>query len=391
MKNTERLTLDCFNPICILGKGSYAHVVLVNPKTLEEEFSMDNLFALKILDKADVQIRGIQSSIYLEKEILQTLNESPFTTSLFASFQDDEEICFLLEYCPGGDLFELLARKKLFDEDDTRFYMAQLILGLEAIHNKNIIYRDLKPENILIDSAGNIKIADFGRATTTKRFGDKIEGISGTPEYMAPEMTQKLKYDYRVDIWSLGCILYEMILGNSPFIHKNQKKLFELIQKRGFSMPNNINSELQDLLQQLLQKNPDKRISLKRIKKHKWFSHFDWKKAEEFKYNTPWKPNINIDQGICNFNQKFVNMSLDLITCGLGNGNYFDGFYFESEPIQNCVFERDGENSDDEQYYEREDEDWGEMNDFDEQEFLDDSYDIDQDEEDSLDEWSLGM
>jgi serum/glucocorticoid-regulated kinase 2 len=392
MNTIERLTLDCFNPICILGKGSYAHVVLVQPKTHDEDFSMKNLYALKILDKADIQIRGIQSSIYLEKEILQTLNDSPFTTSIFASFQDDEEICFLLEYCPGGDLFELLARKKLFNENDTRFYMAQLILGLEAIHNKNIIYRDLKPENILVDSKGNIKIADFGRAITTKHFGDQVEGISGTPEYMAPEMTKKLKYTKSVDIWSLGCILYEMILGKSPFIHKNQKKLFEFIQNKNFIMPKNINADLQDLLNKLLEKNPENRISLNRIKNHNWFSHFDWKKAENFKLKTPWKPNLKIDQGICNFNQKFIDMSFDLIICGVGKGDDFPDFYFESKTFKNVVFHEKLNNNECENkdYYEREDEDWGEMASFEEDEFIHNSS-IDDGEEELDDGWDFGM
>ena len=391
MKNIERLTLDSFNPICIVGKGSYAHVVLVSPNLNDKESPTKHYYALKIMDKADIEIRNIRSSVFLEKKILQILNKCPFTTSLYATFQDDEEICFLLEYCPGGDLFELLKRKKYFDENDTRFYMSQLILGLEAIHKNKIIYRDLKPENIMIDSKGNIKIADFGRASFVSREKDKIKGLSGTPEYMAPEMIAGNEYSKSVDIWSLGCILYEMIVGSAPFSHKNQKKLFELIQKKGFFMPGNINVELQDLLNKLLEKNPKKRIKLSEIKKHSWFQHFDWKAAEDFKLETPWKPEVNIDNGVCNFNNKFVSMSFDLITCGLEKELDFPDFYFESPEIQIMDIHQKHQynnSKDDYDEEEREDERWGEMNSFNSD---DNSYnDKEQwstDEDDSDNEW----
>jgi serine/threonine protein kinase len=135
-------------------------------------------------------------------------------------FTTKDSVCFALEYIPGGDLFSLLKRQNYLNEESARFYICQLILGIEYLHNSlNIIYRDLKPENILIDSQGNLKIIDFGLS----HIGKIGEGLCGTSRYMAPEMVEGKPYSKSVDWFSLGCLFHEMLHGK-PLFPKNRKK-----------------------------------------------------------------------------------------------------------------------------------------------------------------------
>ena len=144
---------------------------------------------------------------------------------LYYSFQNEKKLYFVLEYCPGGELFNLLSKMKRFSEDHTRFYACQLVLALEYLHSKNIIYRDLKPENVLIGADGYIKIADFGLSRMNIVL-DEATTICGTPEYLAPEIVHKKPYGKAVDWWTLGSIIYEMLVGIPPFYTQNRAELF---------------------------------------------------------------------------------------------------------------------------------------------------------------------
>lgn len=132
------------------------------------------------------------------------------------AFQNESSLYFLLEYCPGGELFNLLSMKRL-KEEHVKFYAVQIILGLKYLHERNIIYRDLKPENIVIDKDGYVKLTDFGLSKLGMSEETKTYSVCGTPEYLAPEILRKEGHNKNVDWWTLGCIVYEMIFNRPPF------------------------------------------------------------------------------------------------------------------------------------------------------------------------------
>lgn len=145
----------------------------------------------------------------------------PFIVKLYNSFQNDKKLFFILEYCPGGELFGLLSKKQRLSEEQAKFYSAQMILAIEYLHGRDIIYRDLKPENILIDEQGYLRLTDFGLSKM-----DIVESnafsVCGTPEYLAPEILYKQGHGKPVDWWCLGSLIYEMVVGLPPFYCKSR-------------------------------------------------------------------------------------------------------------------------------------------------------------------------
>lgn len=335
MNKIENLSLDSFSPICILGKGSYAHVLLVEAEGVACHNETNKNFALKMIDKTDIEFRKMEKSVYRERDILIRLQDCPFVTDLKACFQGEQEVSFLIEFCAGGDLFERLNKSGPFNEEFTRFYIAQIAIALHQVHQKGVVFRDLKPENLLFDSEGYLKLADFGCGQMKT---ENISGFSGTPEYMAPEMIQDSKdksgYNYRVDWWSLGCLMFEILLGRTPFVSKNRKKLYEKICKEDLIIHGNISKNAKDLIYNLLEKDPTRRWGFEEIKKHSWFKGFDWKNVELKKTQAPWIPNTQEDFGIGNFNKKFVEMDFDGINCGMSDGLLLEDFYYECKNIE---------------------------------------------------------
>lgn len=151
----------------------------------------------------------------------------PFIVQLHWSFQNDQKLFFVLDYCPGGELFGLLSKRNRLTEDQARFYAAQLVLALEYLHSKDILYRDLKPENVMLDKRGYVKLTDFGLSRF--KLTEKDVSVCGTPEYLAPEIIQKSGHGKEVDWWCLGCLIYEMVTGIPPFSAQSRTELFSKI------------------------------------------------------------------------------------------------------------------------------------------------------------------
>ena len=200
MISNSKLSIDDFSSLSVIGKGSYAKVVLVKKKDNGE------LYAMKILKKENVERRKQEKHVKTERDVLINI-EHPFVIKFFYSFQNDRKLYFALEYCAGGELFNLLQKKRRFSEDQAKFYAAQMVLALEHLHDKDIIYRDLKPENVLIDKVGYIRITDFGLSRMDVKDPNEAKSICGTPEYLAPEIIMKLGYGKPVDWWTLGIFL----------------------------------------------------------------------------------------------------------------------------------------------------------------------------------------
>ena len=187
------------------------------------------LYAMKVISKKLLKKKNSIMYMKSERDIL-TKVDHPFVVSLFFAFQTERKIFLVMDFLGGGELFFHLKRRGLILEKEVRFYLAEMVLAIEFLHNKGIIHRDLKPENVLLRDDGHVCITDFGLA---KEIGDleSARTLCGTSEYMAPEMLTRNGYGKGVDWWSLGALCYEMLSGKPPFTAKTQKDLGELVNR----------------------------------------------------------------------------------------------------------------------------------------------------------------
>jgi len=275
-----------FNILKLLGRGSFGKVYLVQKKDNKK------LYALKTLKKVDVLKKNQINSVKIEKEVLQKA-DNPFIVKLRYSFQDHTTLYFVMEYCPGGELFKHLRRKGKFDEDTVRFYASEVILAIQYLHeNLNVIYRDLKPENVLLDVNGHIKLTDFGLS----KEGEKTYTFCGTPEYLAPEILAGKGHGKEVDWWTLGCLIYEMICGYPPFSDRVKTKMYDNIAQNKFTIPEFLPESLKDLINRLLVKDPTQRLGAngaEEIKNHVFFKNVDWDEVETMTTKAPIIPNFH--------------------------------------------------------------------------------------------------
>ncbi|KAI8391206.1 camp-dependent protein kinase 9 [Radiomyces spectabilis] len=254
-----------------LGTGTFGRVYLTKFRTTQK------YYAMKVLKKSEVVRLKQVEHIMSEKEILASIR-FPFVVDLFCTFQDDANLYMLLEYVVGGELFTHLRRAGRFTNDMTRFYASEIVLAIEYLHSKNIIYRDLKPENLLIDHQGHIKITDFGFA---KKVEDRTWTLCGTPEYLAPEIIQSKGHGKAVDWWALGILIFEMLAGYPPFFDDNSFGIYEKILAGKVQFPAHFDPLAKDLLKRFLVGDRTKRLgNLKSgsddVKRHKWFRGVDW-------------------------------------------------------------------------------------------------------------------
>lgn len=279
-------TLDDFEPVMVLGKGSYGKVLLV------KQLSTGRLFAQKQLTKMSLLMNNEINLIRTlnEKKILELVNHTNIV-KLYYAFQDYNKVYLILEYLDGGELFYHLAQESYLSELKASFYIAQLILALRYLHlNLKVIYRDLKPENCMLNSSGNLVLTDFGLSKLNGG-GDGNENSNsfiGTVQYMAPEILKNELYSYEVDWWSLGCISFDLLTGSPPFTGNNNKKIMDKIisAKKNLKFPFYLSLDAKDFLRKLLQTNIDKRVNLdddeqfKKIKSHRFFRNVNWNDLE---------------------------------------------------------------------------------------------------------------
>lgn len=306
----NRLSLDNFEFLKVLGKGTFGKVVLCREKSTE------SLYAIKILKKKVVIDKDEVAHTLTENRVLRS-TKHPFLISLRYSFQTADRLCFVMEYVNGGELFFHLSRDRVFTEERTRFYSAEILLALEYLHSQGIIYRDLKLENLLLDREGHVKIADFGLCKEDISFGATTKTFCGTPEYLAPEVLEDTDYGRAVDWWGLGVVMYEMMCGRLPFYSRDHDVLFELILVEEVKYPKSMSPEARHLLSGLLVKNPRHRLGgsvndAADIKVHPFFRSVCWDDVAQKKVTPPFKPLVTSDTDTRYFDQEFTGETVEL-------------------------------------------------------------------------------
>uniref|UniRef100_A0A1B6MNN8 cAMP-dependent protein kinase n=1 Tax=Graphocephala atropunctata TaxID=36148 RepID=A0A1B6MNN8_9HEMI len=280
------LEVSNFKFLYILGEGAFAKVILAQYKAFQGSF-----YAVKALRKMELVQTDLVKTALNEKRILQSLN-NPFLIRLEYFAKDESYIYYVLPFVCAGEMFTHLQICKKFQENVSKFYAAQVILGLEYLHFLDLVYRDLKPENLMIDHHGYLKITDFGFA---KKVTERTFTFCGTPDYIAPEVIRGQGYGKSVDWWSLGVLVFEMNCGHPPFVSHDQMKKFAKIMKRKYMVPRAFSKELKDLIDKLLQVDVTKRFgNLKKgvedIKRHAWFKQIDWMELLNRRVTSPYVP-----------------------------------------------------------------------------------------------------
>ncbi|CAD8170535.1 unnamed protein product [Paramecium octaurelia] len=263
-----------------IGKGGTSEVYLVRHQV------SGRLFALKMIKKQYITDCRRLEQILREKKILsQVLNHSKFIIPLYATFATKDHLCFLMEYSAGGEMFYHLQNYRFTDEE-ARAYICEVICALEELHQHRVLYRDLKPENILIDLRGHIQLTDFGLSKLDLSEEQLTNSFCGSPEYMPPEIVNRQGYSYPADFYTLGCLLYELLLGLPPHYSQNTEEIFHKIQNEDISFPEDLSGDVMQLLQSLLNKNIAQRIhDFATLKKNSWFSNVDWQAVKQKKSN----------------------------------------------------------------------------------------------------------
>ncbi|KAI1289388.1 Serine/threonine-protein kinase N2 [Halotydeus destructor] len=298
--------LEDFELISVLGRGHFGKVIL------SKHQKTNQYFAIKALKKGDILTRDEVESLMAEKRIFEvsTSCKHPFLINLFACFQTSQHVCFVMEYACGGDLM-MHIHQDIFTETRAVFYSACVVLGLQYLHDNKIIYRDLKLDNLLLDAEGYVKIADFGLCKEGIGFGDRTGTFCGTPEFLAPEVLTDTSYTRAVDWWGLGVLIFEMLVGESPFPGDDEEEVFDSIVNDEVRYPRFLSLEAIAVMRRLLRKNPERRLgSTERdaedVKKQAFFRQVHWNDLLSRKTKPPFVPNIKSLEDVSNFDEEFT-------------------------------------------------------------------------------------
>ena len=306
-KKREKLTIYDYEPLNLIGKGSFGEVFLCRNKKTNE------IVAIKKLKKSIIRQKNQIKHTKDEQDFLSKI-KSNWIINLKCSFQEGDFLFLVMEFLPGGDLMNLLILKDILKEEEAKFYICEIILAIEAIHNLDCIHRDIKPDNILIGKDGHIKLSDFGLAKIADNiFKEDIINYKGnnhsrnyscvgTSLYIAPEVLEKNGYGKEIDWWSLGIIFYEMLFGYAPFCsNTNNGICYKILNfEKNLKFPNKIkiSDNAKDLLLKLIT-NSNNRLGKngsEEIKSHPFFKGVNWKKIKEMK--PPFIPQLKNDYDV---------------------------------------------------------------------------------------------
>ncbi|XP_010532654.1 PREDICTED: serine/threonine-protein kinase tricorner-like [Tarenaya hassleriana] len=341
-RQRHKMGADDFEPLTMIGKGAFGEVRICREK------ATSHVYAMKKLKKSEMLRRGQVEHVKAERNLLAEV-DSNCIVKLYCSFQDEEYLYLIMEYLPGGDMMTLLMRKDTLTEDEARFYVGETVLAIESIHKHNYIHRDIKPDNLLLDRNGHMKLSDFGLCkpldcsnlqekdfSVTHNLSGALQSDGrpaaprrtqqeqlqnwqrnrrmlaystvGTPDYIAPEVLLKKGYGMECDWWSLGAIMYEMLVGYPPFYSDDPmttcRKIVNWRNYLKFPEEARLSPEAKDLISRLLC-NVEQRLGTKgadEIKTHPWFRGVEWDKLYQMK--AAFIPQVNDELDTQNF-EKF--------------------------------------------------------------------------------------
>ncbi|XP_016708634.1 serine/threonine-protein kinase 38-like isoform X2 [Gossypium hirsutum] len=341
-RQRHKMGVDDFELLTMIGKGAFGEVRVCREQTTGQ------VYAMKKLKKSEMLRSGQVEHVKAERNLLAEV-DSNCIVKLYCSFQDEDYLYLIMEYLPGGDMMTLLMRKDILTEDEARFYVAETVLAIESIHKHNYIHRDIKPDNLLLDRHGHLRLSDFGLCKpldcSTIQENDFIVGGNsnesgesderpaalkrtqqeqlehwqknrrtlaystvGTPDYIAPEVLLKKGYAMECDWWSLGAIMFEMLIGYPPFYSDDPmstcRKIVNWKTHLKFPEEAKLSAEATDLISKLLC-DVSHRLGSKgagEIKEHPWFQGVDWDRIYEME--AAFIPEVNNELDTQNF-EKF--------------------------------------------------------------------------------------
>ena len=335
-KNNFTINKNNFKFLCVIGKGGFGRVWKIQSKKTKEIYALKEMSKLKIIDKKS------EKSINSEREFLSKLNH-PFIVNMHYAFQDKDNLYLVMDILSGGDLRYHVSRYRKFSEEQTRFFISNIIYALEYIHDNNVIHRDIKPENLVLDDKGYVRITDFGIAK--ENLPDNSSETSGTPGYMAPEVMKGKNHSFCVDFFAIGVIGYEFMLGQRPYYGKNRKEIKEqMLSKAVIINEENImkgwSMESADFINLLLERKESKRLGYKGgardLMKHPWLKYYPWDELKSKKLLAPFIPENedNFDKHYCESIDKVSEETQLRYEEIYGSSNFkkvFVDFYFNEE------------------------------------------------------------
>lgn len=318
----QNVSIKDFDIIGLIGKGSFSKVYLGKYKYSRE--GKENKFAIKVLKKTEPAINGDPKSVLTEMEALKLGQQHPFLTVVHCCFQTRDRLYFVMEHVIGRNLFEHRAKQRggKFTENITRFYLAEIVLALNFLHSKGIIYRDLKLEHVILERSGHCKLLDFGMAKQLTQSELTTRTFCGTPYYISPEVIREQDYGFSVDWWALGVLMFEMLSGYSPFETQDDdmNELYKKIAEDEVELykDSNISDEAISMLSGLLTKDPHIRLGCnilegceQAIFDHPFFLHnknHRWDSVKALSIKPPYTP-ANEDIELLDYDKEVLELT----------------------------------------------------------------------------------
>ncbi|CAJ0593935.1 unnamed protein product [Cylicocyclus nassatus] len=314
LPSEEKISMENFALLRVLGKGAYGKVFLARKIGGKDH---GQIYAMKVLRKQRVlsKPKTLEHTL-AERQVLERLRGVPFLVNLYYAFQTDTKLHIVMEYVRGGELFTHLCSRGSFDVAAARFIIAELIIAIDSLHQRKVIYRDLKLENILLDEEGHVKLTDFGLSKLlVSEELDRANSYCGTIEYMSPEVINRPEGGYSdvVDWWSMGVISFELLTGCSPFTvdgaANSSKEIAKRIISKKVPFPRNMDPDAKDFIGALLEKKLEKRLGyngVDEIKRHRFLRDIDWNKAANRQLTPFIIPNVTHELDVQNFATEFT-------------------------------------------------------------------------------------
>ena len=321
----------------VIGKGGFGKVWKIQHRKTHKYYALKEMSKLKIIEKKS------ENSINFEREILSKLH-NPFIVNMYYAFQDSDNLYLVIDYLKGGDLRFHLTRHIHFSEEQSRFFICNVLVALEYIHSQDIIHRDIKPENLVLDENGYARLTDFGIAKKQSEKNKMKGDTSGTPGYMAPEVMRGIIHSFEVDFFAVGIIAFEFMKGKRPYIGKNRKEIKEEMLMRQIAIkeeeiPEDWTKESIDFINKLIVRKREYRLGyngIKEVKEHPWIKYYPWEMILDKTLPSPFIPQNkdNFDLRYCAKTEKIgqeTKFRYEEILMSSNYKNIFKNFYFDFE------------------------------------------------------------